>query len=73
MNTSRAVFGIDGAEGNAPPRDERQSVQLHALARDDFAATFVPARLEVVARHAVPRDRLDPLGLDFRRAPREEP
>ena len=64
---------VDGAERNAPPRDERQAVELHAFARDHFAAAFVPARLEVVARHAVPGDRFDPFGLDFRRAPREEP
>ncbi len=64
---------IDGAERHAPARHERQSVELHALARDDLATTFVPARVEVVARHPLARHRLDPLGLDPRRAAREKP
>ncbi len=73
MKTSRAAAGSMRAERDAAPRHQRESVELHALARDDLAALGVPVRLEVVARHAIAGDRLDPLRLDLRRAARVEP
>ena len=64
---------IDVAVRDAPPRHQRQPVELDALAGDDLAAVGIPARLEVVARHAIAGDGLDPFGLDLRRAARVEP
>ncbi len=62
--------GVDAAIRHAAARDEREPVQLHAFARYDLCAFRVPVRLEIFARDAGPRDRLDPFGLDLRRAAR---
>ena len=73
MNTSRASRGAIAPYATRPARDQREPVELHALARDDVAASLVPVRVEMVARHAVARDGLDPFGLDAAGAAREQP
>ena len=61
---------IDGAEGNAPPRHQRQSVQGDPLGGNDFASCGVPLRIEVAAIDERSRGPFDPLGLDPRGATR---
>ena len=73
MNTVRASTGVDATEAHPPPGDEREAVELHALARHDLAALGIPARLEVVALHTVAGDRLDPFRLDAPGAARIQP
>jgi len=64
---------VDGAVGHWSSRHQRQSVQRHALAGDDFATPFFPMGFEMIAGHALTCDFLDPLGFDPGRAARKEP
>ncbi len=59
--------------GDRAPRYQRQSVELHALARDHFAALQVPVRVEVLAVDARAGNRLDPFRLDAAGASGKQP
>src|SRR6516162_8432926 len=64
---------IDAAVRHGAARDERDPVELHALARDNLAAIGIPMRLEVLTRYAFAGDVLDPFGLHGACATREQP
>ena len=61
---------IDPAVGNTPARHQSQAVECDAFGADNIAARAVPAWIEVRALDEFAGNRLDPVGLDLRRAAR---